>query len=152
MIHKKHLLDANLISKLCYPQHPSNQKIVRWFLDFINQYGSEIYLPEIVSYEVRRGLCEKKLRDGSYKGFDRFEKLSKHLTYLPINTSVFRIAENLWATARVNGYTTASKESLDADVLLAAQAIEIEASVITENTKHLKRYVTAFHWEDLLMS
>lgn len=146
---KNLLLDANVISKLCYPKHPDNEEITRWFLNFTSRDTCEIYLPEIVSYEVRRGLHEKKLRDGNYKGLERFEKLSGYLTYLPINTSVFRRAEELWAKARIGGFPTASKEALDADVLLAAQAIEIEASVITENIKHLKCYVSAIHWKDL---
>jgi len=128
MIVKKYLLDANVISKLCYPKHPNNQEIVRWFLNFISTDGFEIYLPEIVSYEVRRGLCEKKLRDGNCKSLDRFEKLSGYLTYLPINTSVFRRAEELWAKARLNGDPTASKEALDADVLLAAIELKILSS------------------------
>lgn len=149
MTFKSHLIDTNIISKLLFPKHPNNKEISEWFVRFLNEDGKIIYLPEIVAYEVRRGLWVKKLKDNNSKNLERFEAFSKHLTYLPINTNVFKIAEKLWAKARVKGYPTASIDSLDADVLLAAQAIEIEASVITENVKHLKNYVKTYHWTDL---
>ena len=63
MTFKKHLLDANIISKLLHPKHPDNQAIGEWFVRFLNEDGKQIYLPEIVAYEVRRGLWVKKLKD-----------------------------------------------------------------------------------------
>lgn len=144
-----HLLDANIISKILYPKHPSNIECGEWFIRFLNDDKKKIYLPEIAVYEVRRGLCVKKLKDSNFKGLEKFDEFSKLLPYLPINTNVFKIAEELWARARVNGYPTATNDSLDADVLIAAQAIDIKASVITENIKHLKNYVTTHHWRDL---
>ena len=149
MTFEYHLLDTNIISRLLHPKHPNNKDIGEWFVHFLNKDGKKIYLPEIVAYEVRRGLWVKKLKDANSKSLERFEAFSKHLNYLPINSIVFKIAEELWAKSRVNGYPTASNDSLDSDVLLAAQAIEIGASVITENIKHLKNYVKAYHWENL---
>lgn len=149
MTFNHHLLDSNIISKLLHPKHPENKEIGDWFLRFLNENDKKIYLPEIVAYEVRRGLWVKKLKDSKSKSLERFESFSKLLNYLPVNTNVFKIAEELWAKARVNGYPTASNDSLDADVLLAAQAIEIKDSVITENVKHLKKYVSTYHWKDL---
>ena len=92
---------------------------------------------------------KKTKRQLNCKSLERFESFSKLLGYLPVNTNVFKIAEELWAKARVNGYPSASNDSLDADVLLAAQAIDIKASVITENVKHLKNYVETYHWKHL---
>lgn len=149
MTFDKYLLDSNIVSKLCHPKNSANTDIVFWFINFLNKDGKEIYLPEIVAYEVRRGLRHKQLQDPNSKNFERFEAFSKHLTYQPINTKVFQIAEKLWVEARMNGYSTASNDSLDGDVLLAAQALEIGASVITENVKHLKNYVKTYHWKDL---
>lgn len=145
----KFLLDTNIASKICFPKHKDNKDIALWFIKFINNQDHEIYMPEIVSYEVRRGLKYKELKDNSCKHLERFEALSKHLIFLPLNSNVFGIAEELWAKARMSGTPTAGNDSIDADVILAAQALDIHGSVITENTKHLKNYVKIYHWHDL---
>lgn len=41
----------------------------------------------------------------------------------------------------MSGTSTAADHSIDGDVLLAAQAKEVEGVVLTENRKHLSRYV-----------
>lgn len=146
---KDYLLDTNIVSKLLLPKHPENQNISMWFVGFLSTQKIKIYLPEIVSYETRRGLHVKKIKEPTFKGLERFESFSKYLNFLPINSNVFRIAEELWAKARCQGCPTADDKSLDADVLLAAQAIEIEACVITENVKHLEKYVATSHWENI---
>lgn len=146
----KYLLDSNIISKLIHPKHPNNKDIGEWFISFVNKNGQEIYLSQIVAYEIRRGLLVKKLKDSACKSLERYEQFANHLTFLPINTRTFRIAEKLWAEARINGYPTAGDNSLDCDVLIAAQAIEISASIITENIKHLKNYVPTHHWKELI--
>jgi len=150
MIFEPHLLDSNIISRLLHPKHPNNIDLCKWFINFLNGDRKKIFLPEIVAYEVRRGLWVKKLKDNNCKSLERFDHFSKHLNYLPINSNVFKIAEELWARARINGYPTASNDSLDADVLLAAQALEVEGSVITENIRHLKNYVRTHHWKELI--
>jgi predicted nucleic acid-binding protein len=73
------------------------------------------------------------------------------LTYLPLTTSVLRSASRLWAEARFKGLPTGA--SLDADVILAAQALEIPgAVVVTDNLKHLERFVPAYRWQDVPLS
>ncbi len=146
-----YLLDTNIVSRITHPKNPNNQEVTGWFLDFLSRDQIKIFLPEIVAYEVRRGLLYKKLKDTNCKSLQRFEAVSKQLTYLPINTNVFRIAENLWANARINGTPTASNVSLDNDVLLAAQTIDLNngATIVTENIKHLKNYVKAYSWKEL---
>ena len=61
-------------------------------------------------------------------------------------------AAELWADARRRGKPTADPKELDADVILAAQAIEAGAIVATENVGHLSRYVTARHWSAIVAS
>jgi predicted nucleic acid-binding protein len=58
-------------------------------------------------------------------------------------------AAELWADARRRGNPTADPKELDADVILAAMALEAGAIVATENVGHLSRYVTAKHWRDI---
>jgi len=44
---------------------------------------------------------------------------------------------------------TADPKELDADVILAAQALESGGIVATENVGHLGRYVTAKSWREI---
>jgi predicted nucleic acid-binding protein len=113
--------------------------------------GNEIVIPKISDYEVRREL----LRIGSTKGLLKLESL---LTvggsrFLPIDTHAMRLAANLWADARRSGQPTAAPDALDADVILAAQAIGEtgfgQVTVATANVNHISRYVSAAHWRDI---
>ena len=63
-------------------------------------------------------------------------------------------AAELWAEARKKGTPTADNKALDADVILASQAILIanyvnEAIVATSNTKHLSLFCDAREWQDI---
>jgi len=65
-----------------------------------------------------------------------------------------RRAAELWADARRRSLATANDKEIDADVILAAQAILFtgltdKLTVATYNAKHLSRYVNADHWEDI---
>ena len=58
-------------------------------------------------------------------------------------------AAELWAQARNSGLPTADPKALDCDVILAAQALEKDGIVATENVGHLSRFVDARDWRDL---
>jgi predicted nucleic acid-binding protein len=102
----------------------------------------EILVSEICDYEVRRSLVLHGLDDS----LSRLDELGRELGYVPITTPVMRRAADLWAEARRRGRATADQHALDADVILAAQALEIGAAILTENTKHLSRYTRAVDW------
>ncbi len=105
--------------------------------------GALIVIPEIVDYEVRRALT---LADAS-ASLARLDALYKSsVRYLPITTAAMRRATGLWAEVRRRGKPTAGKKALDADVILAAQALEFcfesdDWQILTENVAHLDRYV-----------
>ena len=44
---------------------------------------------------------------------------------------------------------TADPKELDCNVILAAQALEVEGIVATANIGHLSWFVTAKHWYDI---
>lgn len=107
-----------------------------------------VLVPEIADYGVRREL----LRAGKVRGVAQLDSLSSLLEYLPITTAAIRKAAELWATARQQGQSTASDQSIDGDVILAAQALTagIPAVVIaTTNVAHLSRYATAELWQTI---
>jgi hypothetical protein len=58
-------------------------------------------------------------------------------------------AAELWAEARKSGMPTADPNELDCDVILAAQALEINGVVATENVGHLSRFVAAKYWRNI---
>lgn len=115
----------------------------------VTDAGAVLVHPEIADYEVRREL----LRAGRTRGIARLDELGRVLEYLPLTTPMVRVAAHLWAEARNAGHPTADDRSLDADVLLAAQALALaeNASVIvaTTNTRHLERYVPAGIWHEI---
>lgn len=70
-----------------------------------------------------------------------------------------RKAAELWAWVRNQGQATASKDSLDGDVVLAAQAIFQldkfdEVAIVTTNFKHISRFqckgIEVLDWEQTL--
>jgi predicted nucleic acid-binding protein len=110
-----------------------------------------VYLPEIVDYEVRRGLLHVALRSGrsTTRSLLRLDRLTESLDYLPLDTATMRRAAGLWAEVRAVGRPTAASEALDGDAILAAQAIAVGGSVVTDNVRHLERFVRAHRWDEV---
>lgn len=137
------LLDAGPLGIASHPR-PSPE-ILAW-LSRLDAAGVELLIPEVADYEVRREL----LRANRMRGIQRLDELKTTLRYLPITTDAMLRAAELWADARRHGKPTASDASLDADVILAAQARTItgkDVVVATMNPKHLRRYISADHWQ-----
>ena len=110
--------------------------------------GTRVIVPEISDYEVRREL----LRAQKWKGIERLDALVGMLQYLSLSTAAMRQAAVLWAKARQQGQPTAGDKALDGDVILAAQAITLDASnvlIATTNVGHLSRFVAAEVWQDI---
>jgi len=121
-----------------------NQEIALWFTEALRR-GTELIVPEIADFEVRREL----IRAGLVQSVQRLDALKAQLTYLPLDTQTMLRAAELWARARSQGIPTADPRELDCDVILAAQAERAGALVVTENVGHLARFVTARHWRDV---
>jgi hypothetical protein len=50
---------------------------------------------------------------------------------------------------RRHGVPTADPRELDGDAILAAQALQAQAIVVTDNVRHLSRFVEAKSWTDI---
>lgn len=76
----------------------------------------------------------------------RLDQLRSRLIYLPLNSEVMLKAAELWAESRSLGKPTADPKELDGDVILAAQALQIGGTVVTENPGHLALFVRIEPW------
>ncbi|MBG1262792.1 type II toxin-antitoxin system VapC family toxin [Nostoc commune] len=138
----------------CQVTHPKvNPKVQQW-LRSLGKIETVIRVPEIADYELRREL----LRQGKQNSIDRLNKLSQ-ICLIPLTPETMRKAAELWAWVRNQGKPTASNESLDGDVILAAQAIIQlksfdEVIVITTNLKYISRFeskgICVVDWQQTL--
>jgi len=136
------MLDAGPLGRIAHPR--PNPEITAWLTELLSA-NAVIIIPEIADYEVRRNL----LLAGLTKSISRLNQLKQVLNYQPIHTAIMLKAAELWAEARKQGKPTADLKELDGDVILAAQALQADATVATENIGHLALFVEAKHWRDI---
>lgn len=96
---------------------------------------SELYLIEhqhwslsaMSLYEMERGLMEKR----ATRMLAHFDVLIQSSNILPVSVPVLHRAANLWITAKRQ-----AKSRNDADLIIAATALEYELVLVTGNTRH----------------
>lgn len=110
--------------------------------------GHRLVVPEIADYEVRREL----LRRRSPGRIGRLNRLHHHFEYQPLDTWTMQRAAELWAQARHTGRPTAGDDSIDADMILIAQAEMLAAPntvIATTNLRHLQPFFPAELWTNI---
>ena len=130
------ILDTGVLGQVCHPR--KHQDVRAWFRLAVREH--EFLISEIADYELRREL----LRIDSRKSLARLDELTRELRYVPATTATWRSAARLWAERRRSGIVTG--DGLDGDVLIAAQAIEEVASIVTLNEKHFADLTDALSW------
>ncbi len=148
------VLDSTVVSKLCTPRDKAaHEGLARWFADLLRRAADQVtvVLPEIVDYEVRRGLLHFALKEGRDLGAATadLDRLGEFCRYLPLDTPTMRTSARLWADARARGKPTAAPERLDADPILAAQALSVSGTIVTDNLRHLEQFGPAKRWQDI---
>ena len=144
------LRDAGPLGMITNPKSsPENEACKNWLASLAYK-GVEIVIPEIADYEVRREL----LRAGKERGLGRLDALRAMLRYAPITTPVMLKAAEFWATARQMGRQAADDASLDADMILVAQAVALvhagdETVIATANVRHLALFASARLWREI---
>jgi predicted nucleic acid-binding protein len=144
------LLDAGPLGMITNPRSSSDTEACKNWLASLVYKGVEVIIPEIADYEVRRGL----LRAGKDRGIGRLDALHAMLGYVPITTAVMLRAAEFWASARRMGRQSADDASLDADMILAAQAGVLvrdgdETVIATTNVRHLALFSSARIWREI---
>ena len=144
------LLDAGPLGMITNPKSsPENEACKNW-LASLAYNGAEVMISEIGDYEVRREL----LRAGKERGLGRLDALKGMLGYAPITTPVMLKAAEFWAVARKMGRQSADDASLDADMILVAQAGALvregdETVIATTNVRHLALFASARMWREI---
>ena len=144
------VLDAGPLGMITNPKSSPENEACKTWLAGLAYKGFEIVIPEIADYEVRREL----LRAGKDRGLGRLDALKGLLGYAPITTSVMLKAAEFWAAARKMGRQSAGDASLDADMILVAQAGALvrdgdESVIATTNVRHLASFSPARLWRDI---
>ncbi len=126
-----------------------NDRCRLWLHDLVS-VGTQVFLPEIADYELRREL----IRADKRAGLARLDIFKSVLKFLPITSEAMQLAAQLWALSRNRGRPTAVAEALDGDAILAAQALTAGYSasdivIATTNVGHLSQFVLASHWDDI---
>jgi predicted nucleic acid-binding protein len=141
------VLDSGPVGVLTNPHRTAVVLAARQWLTDLLAAGRQVLLPEISDYEVRREYVRANLR----QSLTLLDSLGNQVNYQSITTSAMRRAADLWALARNAGLPTAPDPALDGDVILAAQALTLNAPVIvaTDNAAHLSRFVPADTWQNI---
>ena len=145
-------LDAGPLGLITHRKGNQEAEACRKWLASRIAGGSQVVVPAIADYEVRREL----LRAGKTRGVSRLDDFLRVTTdrYLPPTSQAFRKAAELWAKVRNEGLPTAGNEALDADVLLVAQLLTSKYAdetliVATTNPKHIARFLDAREWQNI---
>jgi predicted nucleic acid-binding protein len=137
----KLLLDTSVVGQICHSR--KHQDVRWWFASAVGEH--DFLLSEVADYELRREL----IRIRAAHSLARLDDLARELRYIPVTTATWRSAANHWAWLRRTGKATASEHALDGDVLIAAQAIAEDATLVTTNPGHFSAIVKAIEWREL---
>jgi tRNA(fMet)-specific endonuclease VapC len=120
-------LDTDTITKLL-KKHPGNQRVLDRFRREIRRNSLFIMCP-VVFYEIRRELVIKN----AVAQLTAFEALAEAMAWKEFSLPIWERASTLWAELRSRG-----RSHHDADVLIAAHAIEHGAAIVTSNVEHFQ--------------
>ncbi len=120
-------LDTDTVTKLL-KKHPGNQRVIDRFREEIRRNSIFIMCP-VVFYEIRRELVIKN----AAAQLTAFKYLAEAMAWREFNAAIWERASGLWAALRSQG-----RSHQDADVLIAAHALEFNAVIVTGNLEHFQ--------------
>jgi hypothetical protein len=135
------ILDSGPLGLASKPAGKPDADACRAWLSALEAAGVPVHIPEIADYEVRREL----VRVGATAGLRRLDSLIGRFTLVLLDRTALLRAADLWAHVRNAGVSTAHPHSLDADAILAGQALMAAGPgdvviVATTNVRHLGRF------------
>jgi predicted nucleic acid-binding protein len=145
-------LDAGPLGLVTNPKRtPETIAAAQWIYN-MEAAGHRFLVPAIADYEVRREL----VRSGKTRGIARLDAFNAAEAgrFLSLTNAALLRGADLWAQARNAGTPTADPKELDADVLIAAQALDMglptsDFVIATVNVGHLALFVPPDHWTNI---
>lgn len=119
------LLDTDILSELL-KQHPQVTHRARVYLAKHNRLA----FPIITRYEILRGLKAKQAQNQEIA----FETLCQTCLILPLTDRIIERAATLYADLHRRGALLP-----DADLLIAATALDAQLTIVTNNLAHFQR-------------
>lgn len=116
------LLDTDILTEVL-KQKAAN--VVKHAANYLKQHG-QFAISSMTRYELLRGLKEK----AAAAQLARFDIFCQNTLVLPITNTILDRAADLWVAARKIG-----QAGCDADLIIAATALEHSLVLVTGNTK-----------------
>ncbi len=143
------ILDSGPLGSACMPAGRANADACRAWIRRVDAVGAVVVISAVADYEVRR-----ELRRAAFTGgVQRLDKLKSQFLYLSVSEAAWERAADFWALLRNAGISTAGPQDLDADALLAGQAVTAAQpgdviTIATKDVRHLRLFpgVDARHW------
>jgi tRNA(fMet)-specific endonuclease VapC len=117
------LLDTDILSEV-FKQRDA--QVRQHAVAYLQQWG-QFYFSAVTRFEIIRGYKDV----GATTQLDRFARFCQHCTILQLTDAVFDRAADLWVEARRGGHPRG-----DADLLIAATAMEQGLTLVTGNAAH----------------
>jgi predicted nucleic acid-binding protein len=117
------LLDTDMLNEVLKRKNPN---VVRHAADYLAQHG-QFEFSAMTWYEVLRGLLEKN----AVRQLAQFRVFCQSSVILTVTNDVLENAARLWTEGRKRGLSPK-----DADLVIAATALENGRSLVTGNTSH----------------
>jgi len=128
----EYLLDTNIVTAILKKDH---QVINR--LQAKLATNAHVRISAVVYYEIRRGL----LKRNAVHQLAVFEEMVRSLEWMDVERSHWEAAANLWAECQKAGVAIN-----DADLLLAAQARQAQATLVTNDDDFSRLDVSRENW------
>ena len=119
------LLDTDILSEILKGQ---NQAVLATAQQYLGEH-QRLSFSAITLYEIIRGLRAK----GSVQRLGQFLQTASNSDVLPVSVPVLMRAADLWSEARQGGHPCD-----DADLIIAATALEAHRVLVTGNTRHFE--------------
>jgi len=142
------VLDSGPLGLATHPNPGAEAKACQQWVRELIEADVRVMVPEISDYEVRRELMRARRR----RGLQLLDEVTEWAEYICITTLAMRRAAEFWAEIRSHGLPTDSDERLDADAILASQAVTLELEevvIATTNVRHLSRFCDAALWSQI---
>lgn len=120
------LLDTDTLSEIMKGVNASVQDNARRYLTVFRHFTFSM----ITRYEILRGLKARR----ATRQLARFEQRCQHSQVLPLTDAIIIQAADLYAVLYQTGQLIS-----DADILIAATALQHDLVMVTENVHHFQR-------------